>query len=157
MVFWSFNVTGSYTVPFCFSGVSYCTWTCTWGNSNQSFWQECSVVICDLVVQRPRMVTCGCSRNILGALPLVIKQNGGTVDTCSSLSPWELMLIPSPFSPVVIPSGKFKSLLTMTRADHRQPVKHTWRLSPKDWKEGRFVWKGRGWKNWQRISEMLCG
>lgn len=99
MAFWSFNVTSSYTAPFCFSGVSSCTWTCTWGGSKHSFWQTCSILICDPLVGDQRMVTHSCSRSILGVLPLVIKRRGSSRETCCRVS----IVIHLPF-PVGIPS-----------------------------------------------------
>lgn len=66
------------------------------------------------------------------------------------LSLWEFTYPFLPLFKVVTPSGKFKPLLTQTKAGHRKLVKHRWRVIPNEQ-------KGRERKSLQRLSEMLCG
>lgn len=137
MAFWSFNVTSSYMVPFCFWGVSSRTWTCTWGGSKHSFWQTCSILICDPLVRDQRMVTHSCSRSILGVLPLVIKQVVapwrlviGSVLWSSFLFLWEFSLISPPlWSLMATPFDKFTTLLPLMKEGHKKLLNYTWKVT----------------------------
>lgn len=84
-----------------------------------------------------RMVTHSWARSILGVLLLVIKQNGGSMDACCGAlyHPCGISLLSLPLlSPVAIPSGKFKTLLTLTKASYRKLAKHTLRVILNDQK-----------------------
>lgn len=105
-----------------------------------------------------RMVTHSWARSILGVLLLVIKQNGGSMDACCGAlyHPCGISLLSLPLlSPVAIPSGKFKTLITLTKASHRKLAKHTLRVILNDQK-GILSRGGRERKSLQRLSEMFC-
>lgn len=157
MAFWSFNVTSSYTVLFSFSGVSYCTWPYTWGNSNQSFWKEGSLLICASGGATGEWSHTTAPGAFWEICLQWLSKNVAFIDIGRALYYPIVNSFMSHFflDPMAIASGKFRTLLMLTKAGHRKLIKdilsHT-QISP-------LLFKGAEKKknSWQRISERFCG